>query len=100
MAGALNMPVDKLAGLRVSRTATTAGGLSIPLKRTIAHMAGRRLTKAQSQANDGLSGMNQSFYANQLISLIENGLLDKADEKLFERLTRLRELLDGVLQTA
>ena len=97
VAGALNMPVDKLAGLRETRTATVRGGLSIPLKRTIAHMAGRQLSKAQASANDGLSGMNQSFYVNQIISLIETGLLNKDDEKLMERLTRLYELLDGLL---
>lgn len=96
VAGALHMSVEKLGALRETRTATS-GGLLIPIKRTIEHMAGRKLTKAQSEANDGLSGMNQQFYVNQLISLIETGLLDKRDERLIVRLTRLQELLDGVL---
>jgi hypothetical protein len=100
VAGALHMPTDKLGELKVARTATSTSGLSVPLKRTIQHMAGHRLTKSQVEANSGLSGMNQQFYANQLISLIENGLLDKEDEKLFERLAKLRELLDEVLAVA
>ena len=98
VAGALHMPVDKLGGLQDHRTASIAGGNLIPLKRTILHMEGRRLTKAQNEVNDKLSGMNQAFYVKQVIMLIENGLLDKEDEKLMERLERLDELLDGVLK--
>lgn len=98
VAGALHMPVEKLGNLQTHRTATVASGLSVPLKRTLLHMNGKKLTKAQSDCNDKLSGMNQSFYVNQVIMLIENGLLDKEDEKLMERLERLDELLDTVLE--
>jgi len=98
VAGALHMPVDKLGGLRQNRTATVAGGLAIPLKRTLSHMAGRKITKAQSECNDKLSGMNQSFYVNQVIMLIENRLLNMEDEKLMERLEQLSELLEQVLE--
>ena len=100
LAGALHMPTDKLGDLKATRTATSTGGLSIPLKRTVQHMAGQMLTKAQVAANSGLSGMNQQFYVNQIISLIENGMLNKEDAKLFERLAKLRELLDDVLAVA
>jgi len=100
VAGALHMPVDKLATLRSTRTAKGTGGLSVPLKRTVRHMNGRKLTKAQSTANDKLSGMNQAFYANQLIMLIETDMIDKQDEKLFERLQALATLLDGLLAVA
>ena len=100
VAGALHMPVDKLSGLKQDRTATVASRLCIPLKRTIRHMRSRRLTKAQSETNEKLSGMNQPFYVNQVISLIENKLLDLDDEKLMEWLERLDELLDEVLVKA
>ena len=102
VAGALNMPVDKLAGLRADRTAMAAGGggLVIPLKRTIKHMAGKKLSKQQQVVNDKSSGMNQSFYANQLIDLIESDLIDKEDETLYKRLQRLYELLAELLVTA
>lgn len=99
MAGVLHMPVERLGGLQ-TRTATLASGLRIPLKRTLRHMEGRRMTKAQSAANDKLSGMNQSFYVNQVITLIENNLLDREDTNLMERLERLDELLDEVLVKA
>lgn len=97
VAGALHVPAEKLGALKSDRTATTAGGLSIPLKRTIQHMAGQKLTKAQNAANDKLSGMNQVFYVNQVILLIESNLLNKEDEKLLDALRHLSELLEGLL---
>ncbi len=98
VAGALHMPVDKLGNLRSTRTAKTPGGnLVVPLKRTMRHMAGRRLTKAQIAANERSSGMNQSFYVNQIIDLIESKLLDRKDEKLLQRLQHLHGLLDTLL---
>jgi len=61
-------------------------------------MAGKELTPEQAEANRRLSGMEQLFYVNQLILLIENDLLDRSNEKLLAGLARLRELLDGVVE--
>jgi len=99
IASALCITVDRVGELRADRVGKlrTAGQMEIPLKRTIAHMAGKTLTKGQQEANGKLSGMNQMFYANQLIMLIENELLDKANEQLMEKLQKLHELLDDVL---
>ena len=97
VAGALNMPLDKLGRLRDDRIAKGVGGLTIPLKRTNRHMAGRKLNKAQQAANERSSGMNQVFYVNQIIDLIEADLLDKSDDKLLERLRHLHGLLEGLL---
>lgn len=99
MGGVLHMPVAKLAKLTVDRTAT-AGGIRIPIKRTIRHKAGDELTDAQVEANKGLSGMSQVFYVNQVISLIESDLLDTGNEALVERLVILHELSGQVLATA
>lgn len=105
IASALSITADAAGQLRVNRVgqlrATKASGgnhMQIPLKRTIQHMAGQTLSRSQEEANGKLGGMNASFYVNQLCILIENGLLDKANEKLFARLAKLRELLDEVLQ--
>lgn len=102
IAGALHMPVDRLGALRTDRTATTkAGGLVIPLKRTVSHQfAGKTLNKRQEEANTRLSGMQQVFYANQLIELLESKMLDTSDDKLMERLQVLQGLLETVLVTA
>ena len=69
------------------------GKMTLPLKRTIRHMAGQNLTKGQAQANEKLSGMRQVFYVNQVILLVENDLLDLEDGALMKRLGHLSELL-------
>lgn len=48
-------------------------------------------------AKPQVSGMNQSFYANQLIELLESKMLAINDERLMERLRHLHTLLDDVL---
>lgn len=93
IAGALHVPVSYVDGLRVDRTAVGKGGLTVPLKRTMQHLAGKRLTASQQAANDKMSGMQQAFYVNQLITLIESGSLNMADESLLERLRVLGELI-------
>lgn len=96
----LRMTMDEVGELKADRVGEIRVGNrkeSVPLKRTIRHMAGRTLTKEQTTANERISGMNQSFYVNQLITLIETDLIDKEDEKLFERLKKLYTLLDDLL---
>lgn len=100
LADALSITVDKLSSLMVSHTAVGKGGLAVPIKRTISHMRGKKLTNKQADANKKLSGMNQSFYANQIITLIENDLLNVGDDKLMQRLDLLRGLLNGLLEKA
>jgi len=99
MAEALNITPARVGTLMSSRVGRV-GASSVALKRTISHMAGRTITPAQSAANDKLSGMQQAFYANQLITLIENDLLDTENDNLMRSLSRLSELLPGVLQRA
>lgn len=95
LAGALHVSTQSIGELRTNRFAKSDSKL-IPIKRTIAHFAGRRLTKGQVEANRKLSGMEQTFYANQLILLIENDLLETANENLMERLAVLAMLLRKV----
>lgn len=99
IASALNVTVERIGELhttRVGRVKARRNG-AVPLKRTIAHMAGLALTKDQEAANQKLGGMNQTFYANQLILLIENDLLDTGNEELLGRLRKLQGLLDTVV---
>ncbi len=107
IASALNLTVDRIGTLHTSRVGHLKsrrgrgnGAVSVPLKRTIAHMAGRTLTKQQSATNQKLGGMNQAFYVNQLILLIENELLDTDNDELMGRLNKLHSLLDSVCASA
>lgn len=99
LAGALNMPKRELGQLRETRTARF-DSLTIPLKNTVRHMSGKRLTKEQMETNERLGGMHQVFYVNQVIMLIESKMLDKDNEQLLERLRHLDELLEGLLRTS
>lgn len=72
-------------------------GRKIPIKRTIRHMSGQKLTADQLVANDKLSGMPATFHVNQLILLLENGLQDDANPNFKERLTDLVGLASGYL---
>ena len=94
VANAMNMTLERLGEIRSTRFATTKDG-PIALKRTIRHMAGRKLNKRQVEANRRLSGMNAVFYVNQIIELLEADLLNMDDERLAERLTKLHGLLDA-----
>lgn len=101
LASAMTMTVDAVAELRVDRLATERDSkLTVPIKRTIRHMAGKSLSKRQMEANGRLSGMNQQFYVNQVIELIEAGLLDTSDKNLMTAIEKLRGLLESQLVAA
>jgi hypothetical protein len=69
----------------------------MPIKRTIAWKAGSKLTKGQVDANRQLSGMNQQFYVNQILLLMDNDLIDPSDLLMLERLKLLHERLTQFL---
>lgn len=87
---------DKIGELKISSHLTGARQY-IPLKNTIRHMRGQELTDNQISANERLSGMNQVFYVNQIIDLIENDLLNKNSEKLMTQLNKLYKLLENII---
>ena len=96
MAAALSMTVDAAGELRTERVGklkTNGREADVPLKRTFRHLAGKRLTKGQAEANRRSSGMNAVFYVNQVIDMLENDLLDPEDDRVIQRLTTLKELL-------
>lgn len=96
IAKCLHLTVEKLSDLVIDRSAK-CGKVTVPLKQTIRHMHGKKLTKEQVTANDKLSGMNQVFYVNQIITLIKSELLDTDNERLMQRLKMLHELLEDLL---
>lgn len=97
IAVALGMSVEAVTAIGVGRIATVENTTEqIPIKRTIQHMAGHELNQRQVVANKKLSGMNQVFYVNQLIELVESELLDSNDQQLMDRLFRLGELIEGM----
>lgn len=104
LAQAMSVTVNHLTSLRSTKVATLtvkgSGRKSAPvaIKRTIGHMAGKPLTRVQAETNKRLGGMNQLFYVNQLIMLIDSKLLDSGNEKLMEGLRVLAGKLGKVLK--
>lgn len=92
LASALHVPMTKLSDLRTRKIATT-NGTEVPIKVTIAHMAGKTLTRKQAAVVPKLGGMRQLFYVNQVTTLIETDLIDTSNEKLMAGLKRLGQLI-------
>ncbi len=96
IAGSLAVTVERIELIRTTKMASIKGAdvkLTMPIKNTIRHKAGKTLTVRQQETNVKLGGMNQVFYVNQLIMLIESDLLDKENDKLMERLGHLKGIL-------
>lgn len=102
IASELNLTIERYGELRLTRIGKLTGKRQtlIPLKRTIAHMAGRTLTSQQVETNKRLSGMNTLFYVNQLIMLIESDLIDKSSAEVLDGLKRLASLIRAMKAAA
>jgi len=86
--------VDDIERFSVNKKSGKLKGRMIPLKRTVAHKEGEELTEAQADVMDKIGGMDQSFYINQVILLLENDLVNVGSEKLIERMRILKNLLN------
>lgn len=96
IAGILQLSVDRIGEIK-RNCARLPDGSAEPLKRTIHHMAGLTLTPQQIQANNRLGGMQQLFYVNQIITLIDAGLIDTGNPNLMFKLEELYEKLGAVV---
>ena len=96
---ALNLTPARIGTLTAGRIGKI-GAQPVALKQTIRHMAGKRLNPIQAKANEKLSGMNQLFYVNQIITLLESDLIDTENGELLEGLSRLSGLLETFLRKA
>lgn len=92
---ALNLEVKRLSEIIEDRSCFIVENRNgkkkrnVPIKNTIRHMRGKQITKKQVEANEKLGGLNQMFYCNQIILLLEADLIDKENGPLIERLEHL-----------
>jgi hypothetical protein len=96
-AARLQITVETVERLILTRTAIGPEAALVPLKFTAASLAGRELTGEQFRANDRASGMSVLFSVNQVLNAISGDLLDWRNEALVGRLETLREVLNRVL---
>jgi len=79
-------------------TRTTATGETI--KRTNAHLAGKKLSEKQAKYNQFAGGMSQKFYLSQVNALIESDSMDYEDEGVVEALILLTQLMKSQVAPA
>lgn len=95
LADVLHVTRDKLKDITATRFAKGESG-QVLLRRPMSHLAGTQLTAAQEKVASHVGGQTALTHANRLIDLISSGSLPD-DERLFERLRQLHELLESLL---
>ena len=93
VATVLSVRPERLAGIRAVKEAVTIEGTRVPIRRGLAHLAGRTLSPRQVQAARTIGGQTPLYHANQLIELLESDSLPAEDTVLLARLALLRDLL-------
>lgn len=88
----LGLTAEKVQTLKAERMATRSGE-TVPLKRTTSHLAGTKLTKEQMKYQDTAGGLPQSFYVNQVVSMLEADAVDWENGNLVKLLRQLSNLL-------
>lgn len=101
IASALSITIDRIGELKAHKLGRLhvvgRADRSVALKNTLSHMSGQSLTEEQQGVNRRLGGMSQRFYANQLIMLVQGGLIDRDDAALMQQLVQLWRLLGELL---
>lgn len=97
VASLLNITTERAEELVSNRLAISADG-PIVLKGSTAFMAGRRLTTEQVEYNRKAGGLPQTFYINQVVSMLETDSLNWEDERVINGLKRLSRLLEETLK--
>lgn len=100
IASALNTTVAKVKECKTTCATVENTHIVTPLKTPIRHMEGREITQQQADAIPRLGGNQQMFYVNQLLLLIETGMIDFENKPLMEKLELLSEKLAGLLVPA
>jgi len=94
IADALHITTDRITNLIKERW-TAEGDV---LKETVSHLAGKTITKEQRDFISRAGGMNQLFYINQVVALLETDSINWEREQIKTTLEKLLELLKKALK--
>lgn len=97
IAKAIHMKQSDVKKLLNERSASSLGGPAKPIKQSITHLKGQRLSDEQWDANTKLSGMPLHFHANQVKLFIDSEFVDTDDSKNLKALWNLKDALDRYL---
>lgn len=100
IASALGMTTESLSSLEMRKTAIGPDSKLVPIKRTLQHFAGRKVTRRQLDAQKRADGHHQRFILGQTINLLSGDLLDREDDTLLDLLEELVRLGRDYLRVA
>lgn len=89
LASALTITVDSLTKIRQTKTAISTTGEALPIRRSVVHLAGTRLSETQQEGAQAMGGMPLLYYTNQLITALDHDLVPPNHPVLVERLHQL-----------
>lgn len=92
----LNMTLERVSEMKMQRFATYKKE-PVVLKRTSAHLAGKELSDEEASYNVRAGGMQQTFYINQVVAMLEADTVDWDNQKAVNALKRLYGLLDKAM---
>lgn len=93
IAQALRLSEARLEEITVRRTAIGPDARVIPIKAAVRHLAGTEVSQEQVVAMRKVGGPSIRYHAEQLINVLEHGLIDEDDERLKSVLGQLFRLL-------
>lgn len=94
---ALAMTVEAVGEFKLRKLAIAPDAKLLPIKGTIAYLAGKHLNSLQVQGNERAGGMRPLFYINQVMNLVNYSLIDESDERLMAALKALHRVLSEYL---
>lgn len=94
----LCMKMEKIGPFKDAYTATGQNGMDVMLKKPVLYMAGRTLTKAQTDILPKLGGQAPTFYVNQLMHLMDSEMIDRDNETVMAALKTLSGKLTNFLE--
>ena len=97
IAAALAVPLATIDKVKIARSAKATDGRSIQVKRSFSSLAGSVLPPKMERLNNKAQGFSASFYAEQLITLMDAGVVDWDDAATNATLTKLLGYLSSKL---
>jgi len=93
MATALCMTPQKITEMKATRIAQY-NMEPVVLKRSAAHLAGQELSSDEMEYNTKAGGLNQTFYVNQVIAMLDKDTVNWENNVLVGALRKLHEVLE------
>jgi len=88
----LNMTIKRFSEMKMTKFATYKNEM-VALKNTSAHLSGKDLTDGEAEYNARAGGMNQTFYINQVIAMLETDTVNWDNQNVTNAIKKLYDLL-------